>query len=196
MCLYGHYPETLGCRCEEQSQPTPLLTPRTPFAAPLLTLLSFGAWRALKPLQPCGALRTGEPWLPFDDIVRTRGAWGSGKTWGTRKAAGQSHCQHSGAETAPGRQSSMEPTSEGTFSEADSLPRTYVTMTASSHNMHVSHVSIISPKVLNPGAGTDTGVCNVNCPSVLELPTAPLQGALRGNLTTTSGADSHPGAHS
>lgn len=68
------------------SPPVPSPTLPSPVT---LTLLSFGAWRSLQPLQTCGALRTREPWLPFDDVVGTGGAGGAGETCGKQGDTGQ-----------------------------------------------------------------------------------------------------------
>lgn len=49
-------------------------------------MLSFWAWRSLKPFQTRGALGTREPWFPLDDVEWTWGARGAGKTFRSREA--------------------------------------------------------------------------------------------------------------
>lgn len=98
MCVYNHYPETyFRYMGEEELCPPPVWAPHTTLHRPsLLTLLAFGAWRSLKPFQPCGALRTREPGLPFDDVVRTWGARRTRETCGNREGIDQFHCPQLG----------------------------------------------------------------------------------------------------
>lgn len=85
-------------------------------SAVIPTLLSFGAWRSLKPFQTCGALRTREPWLPFDDVVWTRGARGTRKTCGNQGSHWSISQSTFRAETA----SDMKPHQTQRFSKGES----------------------------------------------------------------------------
>ena len=114
-------------------------------------MLSFRAWRSLKPFQTRRALGTREPWFPLDDVERTWGARGAGKTCGNQGGHWSISLSTLGAETA----SDMKPNQKQCFSKGESQSNTQVTRHSQDTGICSCLLSNLKSCIL--GTGRDSG---------------------------------------
>ena len=125
----------------------------------ILTLLSFRAWRSLKPFQTHGALGPREPWFPLDDAEWTRGARGAGKTCGNQGGRWSVSLSTLEAETA----SDVKPNQEQCFSKRESRSDTQVTRRSQDSGICSRLLSNLKSCLL--GTGRDSGQqCQLSAP--------------------------------